>query len=62
MTVEDEEPLTGADPAGESEAEEEREADNGSEKLNTLLTSALHKHAATKLAKVFIKFFCLETY
>ncbi|KAK4326170.1 hypothetical protein Pmani_003281 [Petrolisthes manimaculis] len=51
MTVEDEEPLTGAEPGGELEDEEEREADNSSEKLNTLLTSALHKHAATKLAK-----------
>lgn len=59
MTVEDEEPLTGAEPAGESEAEEEREAENSSEKLDTILTLALHKHAATKLAKVSIKFFSL---
>ncbi|KAG7176425.1 jouberin-like [Homarus americanus] len=49
MAVEDLEPLTRTDHDDEGETEE-RGKDTG-ETLNTLLTTALHKHAARKLGK-----------
>lgn len=50
MAVEDLEPLTKSEQKDGREAETDGK-DTG-DSLNVLLTSALHKHAAKKLAKV----------